>query len=40
MNKTGWQLFRHPAKATLSGPSERGSLTAEPFKEYKTEGVL
>ena len=29
------ELFRHPAKATLSGPSERGSLTTEPFRSIK-----
>ena len=29
------ELFQHPAKTTLFGPSERGSLTAEHFKEYK-----
>ena len=34
------ELCRHPAKATLSGPSERGSLTAEPLREYKTRYVL
>jgi hypothetical protein len=27
-------LFQHPSKTTLSGLSERGSLTAEPFREY------
>jgi hypothetical protein len=29
------ELFQHPAKTTLFGPSERGSLTAEPFRRYK-----
>ena len=28
------RLFQHPSKITLSGPSERGSLTVEPFGEY------
>ncbi len=28
------RLFQHPPKITLSGPSERGSLTVEPFVEY------
>ena len=34
------ELFQHPAKTTLSGPSVRGSLTAGPFREYKTRHVL
>src|SRR6267143_1096258 len=26
------ELFQHPAKTTLFGPSEKGSLTVEPFR--------